>query len=344
MGSEITAAGQVSPLLDVSNLKVSFPVFRGGSRMKIEAVRGVSFSMNSGDSLAVVGESGSGKTVTTSAIPGLLPVHAECSGSVKYMGTELLGMPPEQLRCYRGGKIGMIFQEPGRSFDPLQSMGNVFAETLRNSYRDISSAEIRTRSVSLLEEVGLRDAASRLVNFPHQFSGGQLQRISIALALAQGCSLLIADEPTTALDVTIQVQIVELLKRLKEQRSLSVIFISHNIELAAGVCTRMMVLYGGLVMEHGLSGDIMRNPLHPYSKALLAASPAFGSHYTGGRLSAIPGRVTDPAFPEPGCPFAPRCASASRECFSAVPPLREVSPGRSVRCINCSCCQEGSNG
>ncbi len=344
MGNKNTVRSKKSPLLEIENLKVSFPVFRGGAVMKIKAVRGVSFSMEKGDSLAVVGESGSGKTVTTSAIPGLLPAHGECSGSIKYEGMELLGMPLEELRCYRGSRIGMIFQEPGRSFDPLQNIGSVFAETLRNSFHDISPEEIHSRSVSLLEEVGLQNASARLVNFPHQFSGGQLQRISIALALAQGCSLLIADEPTTALDVTIQAQIVDLLKRLKQQRSLSVIFISHNIELAADVCGRMMVLYGGLVMESGSSMDIMENSLHPYSKALLAASPAFGSHYTNSRLSAIPGRVTDPASPEPGCPFAPRCGFASGNCSRTVPPLKEVSPGHLVRCIHCSPSKEEVNG
>lgn len=338
MGIDRTAASAVAarPLLAVSDLRVSFPVIRGGVQTEIEAVRGVSFSVEEGGSLAVVGESGSGKTVSTSAVPGLLPPHARCSGSITYDGAELLGLPLEELRLYRGGEIAMVFQEPGRSFDPLQNIGSVFAETLRNSDKNRSSAEIISRSVSLLEEVGLQNAASRLGNFPHQFSGGQLQRISIALALAQGCRLLIADEPTTALDVTIQAQIVDLLKRLKRQRSLSVVFISHNIELAADVCERMMVLYGGLVMESGPSSLVVGAPLHPYSKALLAAMPVFGDHYTRRRLSAIPGKVTDPASPEPGCPFAPRCAVASAECSRAVPPLTEIAEGRFVRCVRCA--------
>ena len=158
------------------------------------------------------------------------------------------------------------------------------------------------------------DPEKRLKNFPHQFSGGQLQRISIALSLAQGCQLLIADEPTTALDVTIQAQIVQLLSDLRKNRSLSIIFISHNIDLVAALCDNIIVMYGGLIMERGSSDKIMNNPKHPYTKALLASSPKFGTHYDDTRLKAIPGRVTDPANPEPGCPFAPRCPSATEEC------------------------------
>ena len=170
------------------------------------------------------------------------------------------------------------------------------------------------RCVELLNEVGLPDAEKRLKNFPHQFSGGQLQRISIALSLAQGCDLLIADEPTTALDVTIQAQIVELLADLRNKRGLSIIFISHNIDLVASLCDNIIVMYGGLIMEKGTSAQIIKNPRHPYTKALLASTPKFGSHYTEQELSSIPGRVTDPASPVPGCPFAPRCGFKKDEC------------------------------
>ena len=172
---------------------------------------------------------------------------------------------------WRGRKIGCIFQEPGRSFDPLQSIGNVFAETLKNSEPELSKEECKKRAVELLNEVGLPDAEKRLKNFPHQFSGGQLQRISIALSLAQGCDLLIADEPTTALDVTIQAQIVELLADLRNKHGLSIIFISHNIDLVASLCDNIIVMYGGLIMEKGTSAQIIKNPRHPYTKALLAS-------------------------------------------------------------------------
>ena len=218
------------------------------------------------------------------------------------------------MRAYRGKKIALIFQEPGRSFDPLQSIGSVFFETFRNSRPDISREEADRRAVELLEEVGLPDPQSRLKNYPHQFSGGQLQRIGIALALAQDCQLLIADEPTTALDVTIQAQIVALLSDLRRKRHLSIIFISHNIDLVAGLCDRMVVMYGGLIMEEGPSDQIMSRARHPYTQALLASSPRFGTHYSRERLTAIPGRVTDPANPEPGCPFAPRCQFAKDCC------------------------------
>jgi peptide/nickel transport system permease protein len=236
----------------------------------------------------------------------------------------------------------MIFQEPGRSYDPLQSMEKVFLETLRNSEPDLSREAAVERAEALLRETGLEDSRERLSNFPHQFSGGQLQRIGIALALAQGCEVLIADEPTTALDVTIQKQIVDLLKSLRERRRLSIIFISHNIDLVADISDRILVMYGGLVMESGSAGGIVRRPRHPYTQALLAASPRFGSHYTRERLLAIPGRVMDPARPEPGCPFAPRCTRSGPECAVAVPPLlRAEGPqvhgpavsGPEVRCV-----------
>jgi peptide/nickel transport system permease protein len=184
----------------------------------------------------------------------------------------------------------------------------------------------------LLEETGLDHAMERLINFPHQFSGGQLQRIGIALALAQGCELLIADEPTTALDLTIQKQIMELLKTLRRTHNISIIFISHNIDLVAEISDRIMVMYGGLTMESASAQDILNNPRHPYTNALLAASPRFGSHYTKERLITIPGKVSDPARPEPGCPFAPRCIKATEQCRLSVPEL-QIKNGHELRCL-----------
>jgi peptide/nickel transport system permease protein len=225
----------------------------------------------------------------------------------------------------------MIFQEPGRSFDPLQRMGGVFWETFKNSEPEITREESDKRAVLLLEETGLDNGTQRLVNFPHQFSGGQLQRIGIALALAQGCELLIADEPTTALDLTIQKQIVELLKTLRRKRNISIIFISHDIDLVAEISDRIMVMYGGLVMESAGAREITTAPHHPYTKALLAASPQFGSHYSKERLLTIPGKVSDPSDPQPGCPFAPRCSQAREECSQKIPPLR-TEENREIRC------------
>jgi ABC-type dipeptide/oligopeptide/nickel transport system ATPase component len=184
------------------------------------------------------------------------------------------------MRLQRGRKIGMILQEPGRSFDPLQNIGSIFLETLRNSNPEISKEEAQKEAIELLKEVGLPDPEERLKNFPHQFSGGQLQRIGIALALAQGCELLIADEPTTALDVTIQAQIVSLLAELREKRGLSIIFISHNIDLVVGLCDNILVMHNGVIVERGSSQEILNNPKDAYTKTLIAARPKFGTHYT----------------------------------------------------------------
>jgi peptide/nickel transport system permease protein len=312
-------------------------MLRGREPISVQAVRGLSFSLAAGECLGIVGESGSGKSVSTLAIPGLLPKNAAVRGSIRYKGLELLGMGAETLGRYRGKKIGMIFQEPGRSYDPLQNIGSVFLETFRNSDPAITTEESAQKAAALLAETGLDRGRERLSNFPHQFSGGQLQRIGIALALAQGCELLIADEPTTALDVTIQTQIMELLKTLRRSRNISIIFISHDIDLVAEISDRIMVMYGGLAMETGDAANITGNPLHPYTAALLAASPRFGSHYSRGRLLTIPGKVSDPVNPEPGCPFAPRCPAAKPECSAAIPPLQSIAHdeehNHEIRCI-----------
>ncbi|MCL2835007.1 MAG: dipeptide/oligopeptide/nickel ABC transporter permease/ATP-binding protein, partial [Treponema sp.] len=334
-------------LLEVRDLTVKFTVLRGQERVYVQAVRGVSFEVGRGEVLGIVGESGSGKSVSVQAVPGLLPRNTDVTGSVLFDGRELLGLPVNVLREFRGKKIGMIFQEPGRSFDPLQNIGKVFLETFRNAQPKITKEEAAERAAELLAETGLPGGKDRLLNFPHQFSGGQLQRIGIALALAQGCELLIADEPTTALDVTIQKQIVELLKTLRSSRGLSIIFISHDIDLVTGISDRVMVMYGGLVMEtlpaQAISGEGSLHPsgalhhsgvLHPYTKALLAASPEFGSHYTKDRLAVIPGRVIDPANPGDGCPFTARCGIAGDNCAVTMPKLAGI-PGNMhmVRCL-----------
>ncbi len=320
-------------LLCVRNLNVSFKIMRGNKSVSIHSVRGVSFKMKHGEILGIVGESGSGKTVTTSAIPGLHPSNATVSGEIYYNLSsssadfvDLVLLSDKELRSFRGKKIGMIFQEPGRSFDPLQNMESVFLETFRNSTPEITREGSLKKASQLLLEVGISDPLLRLKNFPHQFSGGQLQRIGIALALAQGCELLIADEPTTALDVTIQAQIVELLKKLNETRNLSIIFISHNINLVSELCSSIIVMYGGLIMESGSSSKIMASPSHPYTKALLASTPKFGAHYTTSRLVSIPGRVSDPANPVEGCPFCVRCPHAKKEC-ATVPSGKKVRSG-----------------
>ena len=329
-------------LLEVRDLRVTFSVLRGKEVIAVQAVRGVSFSLERGKVLGIVGESGSGKSVSTQAIPGLLPHNAGVSGEILYRGENLLDLSPNELRAYRGKRIGMIFQEPGRSYDPLQTIGKAFLETFRNCEPEISKEAALDRAATLLNEVGLGSGRERLSNYPHQFSGGQLQRINIALALAQGCELLIADEPTTALDVTIQKQLIDLLKELRAKRQISIIFISHDIDLVADISDRVLVMYGGLVMEMFDTAAGLVNAVHPYTRALLAASPRFGSHYTKERLKVIPGKMADPVNPEPGCPFAPRCPAENDEtgCRARVPELiaingkdDEVKAGHYCRCI-----------
>lgn len=274
-------------LLYVKNLSVSFQMIRGAKKVLSPAVKNVSFYIKKGEILGIVGESGSGKSVSTTAIPGLLPQNAQMSGHIYFNGIDLTALEQKELRKFRGQKIALIFQEPGRSFDPLQNIGSVFFETFKVSEPDITKEESDKKAARLLDDVGLPDSYGRLKAFPHQFSGGQLQRIGIALALAQNCGLLIADEPTTALDVTIQAQIVSLLLRLKEERGLSIIFISHDINLVSQISDRICVMYRGKVVETGSSERIMKSPGHPYTKALISALPEFGEHYTKGKMASI---------------------------------------------------------
>ncbi|MBQ4013865.1 MAG: ATP-binding cassette domain-containing protein [Treponema sp.] len=300
-------------LLVVQDLRVGFESLDQKAALT-RAVRGISYYVKRGEILGIVGESGSGKSVSTTAIPGLLPANARVSGKIFFDGTELTALSQKELRPYRGKRIALILQEPGRSFDPLQNIGSVFFELYRNTEPKISRKESDSRAAKILGEVGLPDPQKRLRNYPHQFSGGQLQRIGIALALAQNAELLIADEPTTALDVTIQAQIVSLLLDLKKKRGLSIIFISHNIDLVAQISDRMIVMYGGKIMEQGSAADVSQRPKNPYTQALLEALPKFGTSYTERKLLSIPGSVVDPKNPPPGCPFEPRCSFAKEEC------------------------------
>ncbi len=272
-----------APLLSVRDLHVTFCILKGTEREAVHAVRGVSFDVLPGEILGLVGESGSGKSVSTAAIPGLLSANAWQSGRIFFDGTDLTALDKEALRAYRGAKIALIFQEPARSFDPLQNIGSVFFEAFRVTDGKITKEEAFRRAERLLQEVGLPDPRGRLSAYPHQFSGGQLQRIGIALALAQNCRLLIADEPTTALDVTIQTQIISLLLRLKEERGLSVIFISHDIELVSQISDRIAVMYRGKIVETAPAAAIMTRPQHEYTKALISAVPRFGEHYSDNR-------------------------------------------------------------
>ena len=267
-------------LLSVKDLSVTFCILKGTQREAVRAVQGISFDVMKGEILGLVGESGSGKSVSTAAIPGLLSANAWQDGRIFYEGVELTALSRRELMQYRGAKIALIFQEPGRSFDPLQNIGSVFWEAFRVTEPAISKEEAYARAEKLLQEVGLPDPRGRLSAYPHQFSGGQLQRIGIALALAQNCRLLIADEPTTALDVTIQAQIISLLLRLKQERGLSIIFISHDIDLVAQISDRIAVMRHGKIVETGSAAQIMTTPRHEYTKVLISAVPKFGEHYS----------------------------------------------------------------
>ena len=269
-----------SVILSVQDLKVDFFVQTLKGAVITHAVKGISYEVKRGEILGIVGESGSGKSVSTTAIPGLLAGNAVMDGHIVFDGTDLTELSQKELRKYRGKKIGLIFQEPGRSFDPLQNIGSVFLELYRNIDENITKEDAMKKAEELLKEVGLPDPKSRLLNFPHQFSGGQLQRIGIALALAQGCELLIADEPTTALDVTISMQIIALLSQLKKKHNLSVIFISHDIDLVANICDRIVVMHNGIIEETGEAKAVFENPKAEYTKHLLDSRVKFGQHYT----------------------------------------------------------------
>ena len=317
------------PLYQVAALRVSFATGRG----LLQAVRGVDLELHAGEVVGIVGESGSGKSVTALALLRLLPPHARVSAHrLRFRGEDLVTMRRPALQRLRGGQVGMIFQEPAGSFDPIYSIGRSLAETLRTHHPELSRDALQARAAALLTEVGIPQAARRLASFPHQFSGGMLQRAMIAHALAGNPEALIADEPTTALDVTVQAQVVALLRRLQAARRLAILFISHDLALIGQLADRLVVMYGGLVLEQGAAAAVLTEPRHPYTRALLDAHLELGAHYTEQPLRAIPGAVPDPLRPEPGCPFAPRCAQAEARCRLAVPPLAPERSGLH-RCV-----------
>lgn len=318
----------VSPLLSVDNLSVEFATPAG----PLFAVRGISFDVLPGEVLGIVGESGSGKSVTAHSIMRLLPQNGRISGGgIRYLGEDVAAFEGRRLRSFRGGDVAMIFQEPGRSFDPIYSIGKTLGETIRAHEPELDEEAVREKSIQLLREANVPEPESRLDNFPHQFSGGLLQRIMIALALASDPKILIADEPTTALDVTIQAGIIDLLLRLKKDRGLSIIFITHNLALISNIADRIVVMYAGLIMEAGEATQVIQAPRHPYTRALLDSLLGLGQHYTRDALPTIAGNVPNPFKPEPGCPFAPRCPLARPECSSQVPPM--ASDESDYRCI-----------
>ena len=299
-------------LIEVKNLSVDFMM----GKELLHAVKDVSFSLKEGEIVGVVGESGSGKSVTVTALLGLLGPTAKVKGTILVNNENIFECKSQQLQSIRKNFFGAIFQEPGRSFDPIYTIEKTFLETFRATSPAISKKEAFDKAVALLEEVAISNADKRLKNYPHQFSGGMLQRIMIALALANNPKVLIADEPTTALDVTIQAQIISLLKTLQKKRNLSIIFITHDLPLVSQISHRLLVMYGGTILEEGPTKQIISSPKSPYSFALLHALPRLMSHYKSEKLFTIGGAICNPFDDIKGCAFAPRCEFATTLCFN----------------------------
>jgi peptide/nickel transport system ATP-binding protein len=314
-------------MLEVSGLTITLQTHRGPAR----ALRDVSFTLGKGETLGIVGESGCGKSMTAMALMGLLPEGARVEGSIRLGGEELTSMSDRQMGDVRGDRIGMIFQEPMTALNPVHTVGRQVAEPLR-LHRGMGAAEARRKAVALLDRVGIPDAARRIDAYPHQFSGGQRQRITIAMALACEPELLIADEPTTALDVTIQKQILRLISELVEERGMGLILISHDLGVIAQNVRRMLVMYGGSVVEDGPTRSVFANRMHPYTIGLFGARPGLRTP-RGQKLTTIPGTVPELADLPAGCPFAGRCRFTITECHVTFPPPVHVEPEHHARCI-----------
>jgi len=308
----------VAPVLEIAGLEVSFPTVDG----RVQAVRGVDLSVSRGRVLGVVGESGSGKTVSMLAVLGLLPATAAVTGSVRFEGTELLGLAPRDLRKLRGARIGMIFQDPRTSLDPVVPVGRQIVEGIRVHHPDVSRRDAVRRAVELLRLVGIPQPDRRARDHPHQFSGGMCQRVMIAMAMANNPDVLIADEPTTALDVTIQAQILDLLRDIGKERRVAIVLISHDLGVVAGLAGDVAVMYAGRVVEQGPVGAVYGDPRHPYTRGLLASIPRLTT--ARGRLPSIEGGAPSLIDPPAGCAFVPRCPYAVDRCREHDPAIRPV--------------------
>jgi oligopeptide/dipeptide ABC transporter ATP-binding protein len=316
-----------SPLLSVENLRIDH-----GSGVSL--VESLNFTVRRGETVGLVGESGCGKSLTALAIMGLLAGNLRTAeGSIALEGTDLAALADDDLRRLRGNRMAMIFQEPLTALNPVMTVGAQVIEVLR-SHRDMSKEEARKRAISLLEMVRIPDAAARFNDYPHRLSGGMRQRVVIAIAIACSPALLIADEPTTALDVTVQAQILQLLKRLQREANLGLLLITHDLGVVRQVADRIVVMYAGSVVEEGPVDAVLDRPRHPYTAGLLAARP-HGSFTAGGhRLADISGSVPAPEARPSGCVFEPRCFNAQADCRVARPPLAPDGPGRSLRCYH----------
>lgn len=313
-------------ILDVKGLSTTFA--RGNSALK--AVRDVSFSVREGEVLGLVGESGSGKSVTLRSLLGLSRRYGKVSGEVRWMGQNILSLPERKLRPIRGGEIAMIFQEPMTSLNPLLTVGVQLTETLK-AHTDLGRAARRDRAIEMLEHVGIPDPASRLDAYPHQFSGGMRQRVMIAIALAAEPKLLLADEPTTALDVTIQAQILDLILSLADEMNMGVILVTHDLGVVAQTCENVAVMYAGRIVEQGPVRQVLRAPRHPYTEGLMRSVPQDVPPRT--QLYSVPGTPPGLDALPTGCAFAPRCQNVKDICRTERPPLAAISTARLAACF-----------
>jgi oligopeptide/dipeptide ABC transporter ATP-binding protein len=308
-----------APVLEVEDLCVTFRTESG----TVSAVDHVQLSLGQGEIVGVVGESGCGKSVTAMSLAGLLPGSAEVTGSVRLLGKDLVGAPEQVLRRVRGQEIAYIFQEPMTSLNPVLTVGRQIAEVLQ-VHEKISGKDARRRAVELLSLVGIPSPEKRVDNFPHQLSGGMRQRVMIAMAVACGPKVLVADEPTTALDVTVQAGILQVLRDLRDRLGTSILIITHDLGVIADVADRVVVMYAGRVVEHAGARDLFAHPRHRYTAGLLSASPIPGRHAGTDRLEEIPGLVPVLSTQPDACTFADRCSAADEQCRNAAPPLDTV--------------------
>ena len=317
-------------LLEVDNLQTHFRTPDGVNR----AVDGVSFNVEAGETLAIVGESGCGKSVTAMSILRLIPEPpGKLAGAIRFQGRNLLALSEPEMQRIRGNEISMIFQEPMTSLNPVLTVGKQIGETLR-LHQGLSKAQAEQKAIEMLTLVGIPEPARRVREYPHQLSGGMRQRVIIAIALACNPKLLIADEPTTALDVTIQAQILELMRDLKHRVGAAIVLITHDLGVVAEVAERVVVMYAGRKVEEAAVGPLFRTPRHPYTQGLLGSMPKLGSSLTGEetRLSEIPGLVPSLKAKIPGCVFASRCPYATDLCREVAPALEEKAPGHLAAC------------
>jgi len=314
-----------APLLEVRDLEVTFAAARG----RLEAIRGVDLTVQSGETLGLVGESGCGKSVTMLAVMGLLPPSVLIRGSIRYRGMELAGRPQKELGKLRGASIGMIFQDPMTALNPVLTIGAQIAEAIRIHDATVSARAAAGRAVDMLKLVTIPYPERRALQYPHELSGGMRQRAMIAMAMANEPELLIADEPTTALDVTVQAQIIELLRRLQASHRMGLVLISHDLGIVAGSADSVAIMYAGRIVERGAVEDIFDRPRHPYTRGLLASLPKIDGQAT--RLTAIEGSPPSLTALPPGCAFHPRCRHAITRCTTDEPTLRDVA-GAAVAC------------